>query len=108
MVGDNEIIAYARYYQAKENEEVGTTGDLMVYTGARNIYENTQSVEYIYDGMFVSDVEGEIITVTLKVKTTGKDGSKSDPRSFTVQLIEEASGWRLHGATYATHLKSAS
>ena len=53
--------------------------------------------------MFVSKVENEIYTVSLKVKTTGLDGSTST-RDFTVQLInEESIGWRLHGASYATH-----
>ena len=75
---------------------------LMVYTGARNIFENTASVEYIYDGMFVSEVKENVFTVSLKVKTTGLDGETAT-RDFTVQLIEESVGWRLHGASYATH-----
>ena len=81
----------------------GAEDALMVYTAARNIYEKTESVEYIYEGMFVSEVENEIYTVSLKVKTTGIDGSTAE-RDFTVQLInEESVGWRLHGASYATH-----
>ena len=52
--------------------------------------------------MHVSDVKGEVITVSLQVKTTGLDGTEST-RDFSVELIEEADGWRLHGATYATH-----
>jgi hypothetical protein len=102
-VGINGYAGYARYYMAKENADLGTPGGLMVNTQAKNYYENTVSVEYIYDGMFVSKVENEIYTVSLKVKTTGLDGSTSE-RDFTVQLINEKSvGWRLHGASYATH-----
>ena len=100
--GDNGIISYARYYQSTYNADTGAENTLMVYSEARNIYENTKSVEYIYDGMFVSDVEGQVIIVSLKVKTTGKDGSVKT-RPFTVQVIEETGGWRLHGASYATH-----
>lgn len=107
VTGDDEIVSYARYYQSKTIEEIGTTDGLMVYTGAINIYKNTKSVEYIYTGMHVLDVEGQVITVSLQVKTEGLDG-KSTTRPFTVQLIEEASGWRLHGASYATHPTSAS
>ncbi len=102
ITGDDGIVSYARYYQSVKNAETGATDDLMVYTGTRNIYENTESVEYIYDGMYVSDVEGQVITVTLKVKTTGKSGAQKT-RDFTVQVIEEATGWRLHSASYATH-----
>ncbi len=100
--GETGIVSYARYYQSIENEETGATGDLMVYTTARNIYKNTKNVEYIYDNMQVSGVDGEVITVLLHVKTTGTDGTQSE-REFSVQLIEEADGWRLHGASYATH-----
>lgn len=103
--GENGIAGYARYYMAKEIEELGTEAGLMVYTKAKNFYENTASVEYIYDGMRVSAVKGEYLTVSLKVKTTGKDGS-TDTRDFTVKLIEEESGYRLSGATYAFHPQS--
>lgn len=102
VTGEDGIVAYARYYQSANNEDTGATDALMVYTGARNIFENTKSVEYIYEGMHVSGVEGEVITVSLQVKTTGKNG-ESKTRPFTVDLIEEADGWRLHGASYATH-----
>lgn len=104
--GSNSIISsmltniagtsYARYYVAKKS------GELMVYTEAENYFKNTAAVEYIYDGMYVSDVEGEYLTVTLKVKTTGTDGS-TNTKDFPVKLIEEASGYRLSGATYAAH-----
>ena len=103
--GINGMAGYARYYMAKEIEELGTEAGLMVYTKAKNFYENTASVEYIYDGMRVSAVKGEYLTVSLKVKTTGKDGS-TDTRDFTVKLIEEESGYRLSGATYAFHPQS--
>ena len=100
--GDVGTVSFARYYQSVEDEQTGATGDLMVYTTARNIYKNTKNVEYIYDQMHVRSVEGEVITVSLKVKTTGLDGAQST-RDFSVELIEEADGWRLHGASYATH-----
>ena len=103
VVGDTGIVSYARYYTSTKDEATGAEDALMVYTAARNIYEKTESVEYIYEGMFVSKVENEIYTVSLKVKTTGIDGSTAE-RDFTVQLINEKSvGWRLHGASYATH-----
>ena len=100
--GENGIAGYARYYTAKDDEDLGTVAGLMVYTKAKNYLENTVSVEYIYDGMHVSAVKGEYLTVSLKVKTTGKDGS-TDTRDITVKLIEEANGYRLSGATYVTH-----
>lgn len=93
---------YVRYYESKKNDDVGAIDAWMVYTRADNFYENTESVDYIYDGMTVSDVEGEYLTVSLKVKTKGKDGSEST-RDFTVRLIEEEGGYRLSGATYAPH-----
>lgn len=104
--GSNSIISskltntagknYARYYVVKKS------GELMIHTEAQNYFENTAGVEYIYDGMYVSDVEGEYLTVALKVKTTGLDGS-TNTKDFQVRLIEEASGYRLSGATYAAH-----
>ncbi len=100
--GDTGIAGYARYYMAKENDALDTDDGLMVYTKAKNFYENTAAVEYVYDGMRVSAVKGEYLTVSLKVKTTGKDGS-TNTRDFTVKLIEEESGYRLSGATYALH-----
>ena len=100
--GDTGTVSYARYYDSKENEETGAKDALMVYTGARNIFESTKSVEYIYDEMKVTAVENDVYTVSLKVKTTGLS-DESTTRDFTVQLIKEDSGWRLHGASYATH-----
>ena len=99
---DTGTVAYARYYTSTEDKTIGAENALMVYTGARNIFENTASVEYIYDGMFVGEVNENVFTVSLKVKTTGLDGETAT-RDFTVQLIEESVGWRLHGASYATH-----
>ena len=103
--GINGMAGYARYYMAKENVDLGTQAGLMVRTSAKNYYENTVSVEYIYDGMRVSAVKGEYLTVSLKVKTTGKDGT-TDTRETTVKLIEEANGYRLSGSTVATHPQS--
>jgi hypothetical protein len=103
--GINGMAGYARYYMAKENVDLGTQAGLMVRTSAKNYYENTASVEYIYDGMKVSAVKGEYLTVSLKVKTTGKDGTQ-DTRDFTVKLIEEANGYRLSGSTVALHPQS--
>ena len=102
ITAENSMAGYVRYYMAKENADLGTEAGLMVYTKAENYFENTASVEYIYDGMYVSAVKGEYLTVSLKVKTTGKDGS-TDTRDTTVKLIEEVSGYRLSGATYVTH-----
>ncbi len=104
-VGINGYAGYARYYMAKENVDLGTPGGLMVNTKAKNYYENTANVEYIYDGMHVSAVKGEYLTVSLKVKTTGKDGT-TDTRDITVKLIEEASGYRLSGSTLELHPQS--
>ena len=104
-VGINGYAGYVRYYMAKENADLGTPGGLMVNTQAKNYYENTVSVEYIYDGMRVSAVKGEYLTVSLKVKTTGKDGT-ADTRETTVKLIEEANGYRLSGSTVAMHPQS--
>ncbi len=96
--GDTGVVSYARYYQA--TAENG--GALMVYSNAFNIYTDTKSVEYLYDEIKVSAVKGEVLTVSLKVKTVSKNGDeKISP--FTVSLIEEADGYRLHGATYATY-----
>ena len=100
--GVNGMAGYARYYMAKENVDLGTQAGLMVRTNAKNYYENTASVEYIYDGMHVSAVDGEYLTVSLKVKTTGKDGTENT-RDMTVKLIEEENGYRLSGSTVATH-----
>ena len=100
--GINGMAGYARYYMAKENVDLGTQAGLMVRTNAKNYYENTASVEYIYDGMHVSAVDGAYLTVSLKVKTTGKDGTENT-RDMAVKLIEEENGYRLSGSTVATH-----
>lgn len=99
---DDGVASYARYYQSVPSEENGMKQTLMVYANARNIFENTESVEYLYDNMKVSDVEGQVLTVSLRVKTVGKDKTEKT-RTFFVRVIEEADGYRLHGASYATH-----
>ncbi len=96
--GESGKVFYARYYQSTE----ANGGGLMVYTNALNIFSQTEQVEYLYDQMTVSDVKGQVLTVSLKVKTVGKNGeTKTSP--FTVALIEEKDGYRLNGASYATH-----
>ena len=77
-------------------------GKLVSSTNWSSYNAGEHQMEYIYDEMKVTAVENDVYTVSLKVKTTGLS-DESTTRDFTVQLIKEDSGWRLHGASYATH-----
>jgi hypothetical protein len=74
----------------------------MVYKDAKVFLEDT--VIYDYDSMKVSDVDEEIIYVTLSVTVINSE-NKSQTSSLTVGLIEEENGFRLDTPTYKTYIK---
>ncbi len=81
-----------RYYQDGD--------DIMVYAN----YARTKKDEitYHYDTLKVSGVKGKKITVSLDI-TILTDGGKSQNRNISVDMIEEASGWKLDTPTYAVY-----
>jgi hypothetical protein len=98
---DNSVVSLARYYQ-KKNSETGENECIMVYKDAKVFLEDT--VIYDYDSMKVSDVDEDIIYVTLSVTVINSE-NKSQTSSLTVGLIEEENGFRLDTPTYKTYIK---
>jgi acid phosphatase family membrane protein YuiD len=87
-----DINGYTRYYQDGEN--------IMVYTLFK--VRKTDDIKYHYDTIKVEDVDGEKITVSIKITITNSEG-KSQDRTIEVDLIEEAGGWRLDTPTYSVY-----
>jgi hypothetical protein len=94
---DGTILQYARYYQ--ETGKKGEPLSIMVFTGYDYFLKN--SVEY-GDNVTVVEVEGQIVRVSIPITLTKEDGEKKSS-TLTVDMIEEAAGWRLASATYAIY-----
>ncbi len=94
---DDVIRSYARYYQKYSVLDETEPECLMVYKNAK-VYL-VDKVEYKYDTLRVSDVEGESIFVTLDVEITDPD-KRTQSSTLTVELIEEANGFRINSPTY--------
>ncbi len=86
------IDSHTRYYQ---------DGD---YIMADTTFERRKvdSITYHYSTLKVEDVNGEKITVSIDITITTKDG-KSQNRNIEVDMLEEASGWKLDTPTFAVY-----
>lgn len=81
-----------RYYQ---------DGDaIMVDTTYKKLKKD--EITYHYETLKVSDVNGEKITVSLDITIKTSDG-KSQNRNISVDMIEDASGWKIDTPTYAVY-----
>ncbi len=96
----NGIVSLARYGQKWGGENLDVPEYILVNSDATVWLDDT--VDYNYDMMAVSDVEGEVITVRLLVTVTNPEG-KIMNENIDVKLIEESDGWRLHSPTYVSY-----
>ncbi len=64
--------------------------------------KKTDSITYHYQSLKVADVNGEKITVSIDITITRQDG-KSQNRNIEIDMIEEASGWKLDTPTFAVY-----
>ncbi len=93
---DDGIRSYARYYQ-KYSAIDGSEECIMVYDMAEVFLKD--KIVYDYSTLRVVRVKGESIFVGIDVTVTNDEG-KSKSSTLEVELIEEASGFRLDSPTY--------
>ena len=96
----SSIVSLARYGQKWGGDNLDVPEYILVNSDATVWLDDT--VDYNYDMMAVSDVEGEVITVRLLVTVTNPEG-KIMNENIDVKLIEESDGWRLHSPTYVSY-----
>jgi len=101
VIDDTSIASFARYYQKKSSLD-GSDECIMVYKDAAVFLKDT--VTYDYESMTVSDVDGEIIYVTLNVTVTNPE-NQTQSSTLTVGLIEEEDGFRIDTPTYKSYIK---
>ncbi len=92
LVLSGSINTDTRYYQ--------NGSDIM----ASQTYKQKKKDEiaYHYETLRVDGVDGEKITVAIDITITTKEG-KSQRRTIKVDMLEEASGWRLDTSTFAVY-----
>ena len=95
---DGEITYFARYYQEYDSLNTSEEKCIMVYSKYEPFLIDT--VEYLYDTVKISDVEGEIITVEIDVNVTNSKGSVQK-KTLKINLLEEKEGFRIDSPTYA-------
>lgn len=95
-----DISFYARYYQEYDSLNTSEEKCIMVYTKYEPLL--VDKIEYLYDTVRVTDVEGEIIKVSITVNATNSDGD-SRTKDIEIDLIEEDNGFRIDSPTYARY-----
>ena len=95
---EGDITYFARYYQEYDSLNTSEEKCIMVYSKYEPFLIDT--VEYLYDTVKISDVEGEIITVEIDVNVTNSKGSVQK-KTLKINLLEEKDGFRIDSPTYA-------
>ncbi len=99
-----DIFSGVLYGTVDSNTRYYQDGDyIMADTTYRR--RKVDTIEYHYETLTVADVNGEKITVALDITITNKDG-KSQRKNIEVDLIEEASGWKLDTPTFAVYYEN--
>ena len=97
---DGTVLSYARYtpkIDTSDDTEIG----VMVNKNFKPFL--TDKIEYDYNSIRISDVEGEIIYVEITVKVTNSD-EKEQIKDIKIALVEESNGFRLDSPTYARYV----
>ena len=92
------IINLARYYPAYDTLNPSVETCIMVYSKYNVLLKD--EVEYLYDTVRVSDVDGDTIYVEIDVKVKNSKGSIQE-KTLKIGLIEENNGFRIDTPTYA-------
>ena len=90
----------ARYYQKYTDEKMTEPECIMVYTKAEPLL--VDSVKYNYDSIKVSHSKKKTVYVTVDCLIT-TDSGKTQEKTLTIGLIEEADGWRIDTPSYARY-----
>ena len=100
-VSDDGVIRhYARYYDHK-----GDDGESFIMVNSQYSYHLTGDIEYL-PGIRVSDVDGEVIIITVPVRLTSDKGKIKDT-TLQIGMIEEDDGWRFSTPTHAVYNESS-
>lgn len=95
------IIDFARYYQKYDTLDTSKPLCIMVYSKYDRIWL-TDKIEYLYDTVRVSGVDGEIIKVSITVNVTNSEGH-TETKDIEIDILEEKNGFRLDEPTYVRH-----
>ena len=98
-VNYSEITHYARYYEFKKN------GENVIMVNRSYEYYLKGSIEYL-DGIYVKDVEGQEIVLSVPVILTSESG-KTKKKNIEVRMIEESDGWRFSSGCDAVYNESS-
>lgn len=106
----DELKKPTRYFQRYIDDDASKGTDcIMVYSKHDQLY--TDTVVYDLDSLYVSGVEGQIVSVCVSATVynthldEGEEGSVEDSQEklLTIQLIEESDGWKINNPTYANY-----
>ncbi len=97
---EDEVRHLARYYQKFADKDGLEPEAIMVYSYFEVML--LDKVEYHLDSLVVTHSKKDKVYVSLDVTVTNPDGL-SQKRKKTIELIEEADGWRIDSATYITY-----
>lgn len=97
---DGVIRHYARYYDYTDEEE-----NSFVMVNSKYEYYLTGDIEYL-PGIRVTDVEGEVIVISVPVRLTSESG-KIKETSLEIRMLEESDGWRFTTPTHAVYNESS-
>lgn len=100
ITDDDNLYTMARYYQQFDPDDPTKPICIMVYREYDHIFED--KLTYDYSTLRVSGVKGEKVYVTLNAEVESKKGDKQTVE-IDVSLIEEESGWRIDGPTWANY-----
>lgn len=94
---NGNIIYLARYSEKTDGGE----SDILIHSKWERLLFD--SVEYHYETLKVSDVEGNTVKISIDCTVTDSETKKSVKKTITVSLVEEESGWRLNSPTYLNY-----
>ena len=95
---NGQLVSVARYYQ-HTNEETGETY-MMVYSRFDVMFKD--SISYDYESITAKKSKKENVYVSVNATVTDSNG-RSQQITLTVNLIEEADGWKISSPTYANY-----
>ena len=98
IVDEDNLYTMARYYQSYDTEDPTKPQCIMVYRNYQHIFEDRMT--FLYDTLKVSRVKKQKVYVTVQAQVQNKDGD-SQTVDIEVALIEESTGWRIDGPTWA-------
>ncbi len=84
--------SYTRYFQDGE----------YIMSSSSYVKRKTDTIVYDYNTLRVTDVDGEKITVSVDIVIINSQG-QTQSKSIEIDMLEEASGWKLDTPTFAVY-----